>query len=422
MTDLGADHRTDFEKDVDRIAYSSAFRRLSGVTQVVAVGEKMLLHNRLTHTLKVAQLSRRIALNLNRDPRNAKGLAALAAGAVNPDIAEAAGLAHDLGHPPFGHVAEHELDLLCLDKDLDGFEGNAQSFRIVTKLSRQRREGLGLSTQTLNGILKYPWLSNSSEVTDDYRKWGAYESDRRDFKTVRRGIPKGQTIEAQVMDWADDISYAVHDLEDFFRAGFISLDRLAESDPLRGEMIGRIVEANPKLDETELFETLDFLLSGLTRSPGDKPGTDAHRDAVKRMGSKLIDRFVRSSRLSTSGALEIVPEVKLEVLVLKQLTWFSVVQDPTLAAVQRGQQRLIRDLFDDLYLWCSDKTEKSRWPTRLQELVKLSKSESHPSPKAARARAVTDFIANLTEDQARDLHARMRGGALASIQDTWLAT
>jgi dGTPase len=420
VTPQAPDSRSAAEKDVDRIAYSSAFRRLSGVTQVVAVGENMLLHNRLTHTLKVGQLSRRIAQNLNRDPANAVGLGVI--DGVDVDAAEAAGLAHDLGHPPFGHVAEKVLDGLCVDHGLDGFEGNAQSFRIVVKLSRQKRQGLSLSDRTLNGVLKYPWMSDAAKVTKTKRKWGAYATERDDFERVRGDLKPNQTIEAEVMDWADDISYAVHDLEDFFRAGFIELDRLSGSKPARQELVGRIMTAYPREVEAEISATLEFLLGDMIRSPGMKTGTDVHRDAVKRMGSILIDRYVRAASLDAAGQLSIGPDEKQEVFVLKQLTWFSVIQDPTLAGLQRGQEAVISSLFHDLHTWLGEKNEESRWPTRLQQTYVLAKSEDYVNEEARRARAVADFISSLTEGQSRDLYARLRGGTAFSIQDRWLAS
>lgn len=150
------DMRTVTEHDVDKIVYSDAFRRLGGVTQVVAVGEHALLHTRLTHTLKVGQLSRRIAQHLRRTYRGRPGAIA-AVGGVDISACEAAGLGHDLGHPPFGHIGEEELNRLC--SAVGGFEGNAQTFRIVTKLSRHRdpaHTGMSLSTRTLKRAHQAP--------------------------------------------------------------------------------------------------------------------------------------------------------------------------------------------------------------------------------------------------------------------------
>ena len=150
------DRRKSFQIDRDRILYSSAFRRLAQVTQVVTAQEGHVFHNRLTHSLKVAQVARRLTESLvTQQPEIAEKL-----GGIEPDVVEAAALAHDLGHPPFGHIAEEELDECAVRHDLkDGFEGNAQSFRILTKLAIHRIDycGLNLTRATLNGVLKYPW-------------------------------------------------------------------------------------------------------------------------------------------------------------------------------------------------------------------------------------------------------------------------
>ncbi|HUG15346.1 MAG TPA: dNTP triphosphohydrolase, partial [Thermomicrobiales bacterium] len=152
------DQRTPFQRDRDRILYASAFRRLGGITQVVSPSERVLVHNRLTHTLEVAQVARRLAEKLSADTALADLIEFV--GGINPDVAEAAALAHDLGHPPFGHIAEEVLNNLALSSNLtDGFNGNAQSFRIVTRLAMRHLSftGLNLTRATVNAILKYPW-------------------------------------------------------------------------------------------------------------------------------------------------------------------------------------------------------------------------------------------------------------------------
>lgn len=226
------DNREPAERDYDRILYSSALRRLGGVTQVVAAHEGHVFHNRLTHSMRVAQLSRRLAQKLLKDtPDRARDV-----GGIDPDVAEAAGLAHDLGHPPFGHVAEETL-CSCVAEEQhvwDGFEGNAQSFRIVTKLalSSPQVPGLNLTRATLNALLKYPWTRQSTG--DRKRKYGLYQSEIDDFDFARKLQPTAgddrKSAEAEIMDWADDVTYAVHDAEDFYRARLIPLDRLASFD------------------------------------------------------------------------------------------------------------------------------------------------------------------------------------------------
>jgi dGTPase len=153
----GSGARSPFQKDRDRLLYASAFQRLGSVTQVVSASEGYVFHNRLTHTLEVAQIARRLAekLLVETDPGLVEAL-----GGIDPEVVEAAALAHDLGHPPFGHIAEKQLDALAKKHNAsDGFEGNAQSFRIVSRGAAHRTDykGLNLTRATLNAILKYPW-------------------------------------------------------------------------------------------------------------------------------------------------------------------------------------------------------------------------------------------------------------------------
>ena len=226
--DRAPDQRKPFQRDRDRIIYTSAFRRLAWVTQVVSAAEGEPFHNRLTHTLEVAQIGKRLAEKLVVEQAEE----ALELGGVEPEVVEAAGLAHDLGHPPFGHAAERELDKQILQKKVqDGFEGNPQSFRAVTKLAVRSAEtpGLNLTRATLDAILKYPWFRQATPP-NRHRKWGAYSSDREEFEWVRGLEPREiwKSAEAELMDFADDIAYAVHDVEDFYRTGLIPLDKLVK--------------------------------------------------------------------------------------------------------------------------------------------------------------------------------------------------
>ncbi|MBI3401543.1 MAG: dNTP triphosphohydrolase [Acidobacteria bacterium] len=181
------DERPLGRRDRDRLLYSSAFRRLAGVTQVVGPFEGHIFHNRLTHTIEVAQIARSLAENLvRRQRRLAHDL-----GGIDPDVVEAAALAHDLGHPPFGHVAETQLDALVKHAgDPDGFEGNAQSFRIVVWLAahRSRYRGLNLCRATLNAILKYPYFRARSKKSKRYKKFGVYRTERSAFQFARAGF------------------------------------------------------------------------------------------------------------------------------------------------------------------------------------------------------------------------------------------
>jgi dGTPase len=425
VTSDPGDYRSPGQHDVDRVLYSSAYRRLTGVTQVVAVGERQLFHNRLAHTQKVAQLSRRVAQFLNANPANKLGLAELEGGRIDEDCAEAAGLAHDLGHPPFGHIAEKALDRKCKNSGVDGYEGNAQSLRIVSKLSVRRDEqNLELSDRTLNGILKYPWMSDfENPPTKD--KWGAYLSERDVFERVRgaESADTSQSIEAAIMDWADDISYAVHDLEDFYRAGFVNLYGMQTSGVLRTEFFGRAyTEWNgDPWPEEQAREDFDAIFLRIKTVDGAFDGSLKSRATVSELGSSLINLLVNSTSLTAEGKLAIEPTLKRQVHFLKQLTWQFVINEPSLATLQVGEVKVIDDLFDSLTDWIATEKRKQRLPTRLKDLQLLAMDESYNTKEARDARTVADYISSLTEDQAMDLHARLHGYTRGSVQDTWVS-
>jgi dGTPase len=192
--------RTEAQLDRDRILYCPHFSRLADVTQVRTLESDQLVHNRLTHSLKVAQIARRITEKLLEDQRSDQRELANE-WQLNPDVSEAAGLAHDLGHPPFGHIAEDELNLLVSNSDplVEGYEGNAQSFRIVTRLGvsdtwpvqdpeSTNALGLNLTKATLNAILKYPWLHLENDKKKN--KWGAYASEKEIFERTRENLAR----------------------------------------------------------------------------------------------------------------------------------------------------------------------------------------------------------------------------------------
>jgi dGTPase len=419
-----ADFRSPGQHDVDRILYSSAYRRLTGVTQVVAVGERQLFHNRLAHTQKVAQLSRRIAQFLNIQSESEEGLTKLDGGRIDEDCAEAAGLAHDLGHPPFGHIAEKALNARCEDAGTDGYEGNAQSLRIVGKLSvRRQGETLELSKRTLNAILKYPWMSDRRPRPVE-GKWGAYLTERALFEQVRTDPANTrQSVEAAVMDWADDISYAVHDLEDFYRAGFINLYGLQTNEVLRAEFFGRAFKEWKQGDweEQQARDEFEEIWLRIKTVDGPFDGSKDARGTVSEMGSTLINLLVTSTTLSPAGTVEVPAKLRRQVHFLKQLTWQYVINEPSLATLQRGEIKVIEDLFDRLIEWMRLERRDQRLPTRLRELRRVADEEDYPDGDARSARVVADYISSLTEDQAMDLHARLHGYTRGSVQDTWVS-
>lgn len=427
------DHRTPTEHDCDRITYSDAFRRLGGVTQVVAVGEMPLFHTRLTHTLKVAQLSRRIAEHVHREEGNAEILASL--GGIDPSAAEAAGLAHDLGHPPFGHVGEDALNKKCESHRLDGYEGNAQTFRILAKLARRRDAdsyGLDLSSRTLRAVLKYPWLREGAHAED--KKWNAYPTEEDEFTTAREGFPhEGQSIEAAIMDWADDITYAVHDLEDFLRAGLIPLARLREDPVEMAEFTtaaaARLAGKSGSFDRELAIDGFKDTFKMFFPSLGHHSGTAQDLIKLQRNSGLLINRYVSAVSVRAAEVpLEVSEDIQYEVGMLKQLTWHYVIDKPALASLQQGQQRLVIDVFERLMDWLEEAERKSqtyrRLPTRLRDLYSLTVDgprEHYANDEARCARAAADYISSLTENQATDLFERLTGVARHSVLDPWLA-
>jgi dGTPase len=438
---MANDFRSPAEHDCDRILYSSAFRRLAGVTQVVAVDEIQIFHNRLTHTQKVAQLARRLALDFQRDTALEGVLETI--GGIDEAVAEAASLAHDIGHPPFGHIAEEVLSGRCDDADADGFEGNAQSFRIVTKLARRANDeiGLGLSSRTLRGILKYPWLRGPepSDPTDKNaqlrrRKWGAYLSEKAILESVLEEDESAhQSPEAAIMDWCDDISYALHDLEDFFRAGLIPLERigiLTDSNEEAKLFLARAshgLASNPEFDPLHAAAALEKLQGLFPGVP--YRGTHEDRRDLHSMTSQLINSYFQSTTVhATPKWVRQTDAVKHGVMLLKQLTWQYVVNSPALATMQEGQKRVVDEVFTMLTDWIK-KEQKSgtehRLPARLRLLSAAFREDqdamdSLQAEDARCARIVSDYICSLTEAQLLNLFGRLTGRSPNSVLDGWV--
>lgn len=423
------------QRDRDRIIYTAAFRRLAGVTQVVSAHEGHLFHNRITHSLEVSQIGRRLAERLwSVQPELALRYQ------LDPDIVEGACLAHDLGHPPFGHAAEEELDR-CVkfraEVD-DGFEGNAQTFRVLTKLAVRHHEprGLNLTRATLDGVLKYPWFKQPSQ-----RKRGAYTSETNEFNWVRDALhPKGDrslSVEAEVMDIADDIAYAVADVEDFYRGGLIPLAQLAADvrrptkpaapTELAGFLKG--VFQRWKREGTRPKDGSDEELEGALRRILDwMPVDEAYRGKreervnLRNMTSGLIATYVKSVRLLDSGPpyVNMTRQQKLEVTMLKEFTWHYVIKNPSLQAQQYGQKRIVRDLFDVFWEEVLDPDkDRSLLPLTYSELLEESEADctTEQQRKQVRARVAADIVAGMSEQQAIEMHQRLTGSVGGTVLD-----
>jgi dGTPase len=417
--------RTEAARDRDRIIYSSAFNRMSQVTQVTTSSPTQSLHNRLLHALKVGQLARRAAEAIQQEhPQLLTEDQPL-----EPEAAEAAGFAHDLGHPPFGHAGEQAL---CgLTEDIGGFDANAQSLRIVTRLARRHRtyDGLNLTRQTLNGILKYPWLRGPGGPGGaDEGKWGVYDSELEILNFARdrdTASPEAQTRDeplllAQVVEWADDVTYAVHDIEDFYKADLIPIDRFnRQRDQFwntlfdeRGQMRAKFTE----FSEAVLGEALDTICNTFVLGPNAKyDRMTMMRGLVRQMCSTLIETYFEAAVMAvessaTGPCLNIAPNKRAEVLLLKELLWYFVIDQAPLAAIQRGQGEAIRTIYE---AWTEAARKRVDWrllPPAAREQIRNGPGDSTGiDAEHLRCRIITDAVALLPEPEAWDVHLTLTG-------------
>lgn len=440
-------YRSEGQRDRDRVLYSSAFRRLAEVTQVVAPTEGHVFHNRLTHTLEVAQIGRRLAEKLT-DPKSAPTYSDVARelGGIDPDIVETAALIHDLAHPPFGHVAEKELNrLVLLSGDPDGYEGNAQSFRIATRLEVQKGDaqaGLDLTRASLKASLKYPWIrpltpekDSTAADPDHQKKWGVYRTEEEYFTWLRQGIGTKayrRTPEVEIMDWSDDVAYSVHDVEDFFRAGLVPLDRIIANygherdwffSQVRADVDENDDDARAEAGARE--QTFIRLIEGLERVGAQPPGPFRDRRdqrvLLNELKSFFIGRFIDGVALAPTrrgprGNLRIPSTLEQEVYMLKQLVWVYVINNPALATQQVGQVRAIRALFLGFERYSRDRADWTKFPERFREHLEAVR-EGNSAGKRQRVRVVADLVASMTERQALSMYQRLIGTAPGSALD-----
>ena len=387
----GAASRGDFARDRARVLHSYAFRRLADKTQVVVPGEDDFPRTRLTHSLEVAQIGREIGAALGCDP----------------DIVDAAGLAHDIGHPPFGHNGELALDAAA--QACGGFEGNAQTLRILTRLEAKIVDGdgapagLNLTRATLDATCKYPWPRTAGRA-----KYGYYDADADAVAWMRDGVPDGQRcLEAQVMDWADDVAYSVHDVEDGVHAGLISLGSIDEH--TRAELCEIAAGQYSQHSADELAPVLEELLDLPTlRDLAGYDGSYLAQAAAKRATSELTGRFaeaaVRSTRaahgdgpLTRYDADLIVPAaVVAECALLKAVAMRFVMRRPDSVQRQADERKLLAELVGAIAAGAPrtlDHASASAW--------------RHADTDADRLRVVIDQVAQLTDSSAVAWHQRL---------------
>ncbi len=382
--------RTSFARDRARVLHSAALRRLAAKTQVVHPWDDDFPRTRLTHSIEVGQVGRELGQALGCDP----------------DLVEAACLAHDLGHPPFGHTGESALDEAA--KAAGGFEGNAQSLRILTRLepktmTAERSVGLNLTRATLDGATKYPWLPS-----EGVSKYGVYVDDLDVFQWLRAGAPdRSRCIEAQVMDWSDDIAYSVHDLEDALVSRHLSLVQLTDRD--EQAEVGRLAAARyaPEADSADIVEALRRLLA-LEWWPGTYDGSRRSLATLKNLTSQLIGRFASSAERATRevhgpgvltryGADLVVPtETRLECAALKAVTAVYVMGREGAPELRSRQRDIVQELVAALVIGA---------PATIDPVL-LPEFDAAPDD-AGRLRVVVDQVASLTDPGATALHRQL---------------
>lgn len=459
-----------FREDLDRIRFSPYFSRLAAVTQVISQGAAgQSVHNRLTHSIKVAAVARAIAVKLNAGPHR---LLLDRLGGCDPVVVQAAASAHDLGHPPFGHLGERVLDRIARSRFglADGFEGNAQTFRIVTEIDVHGTsgEGLNLTAAVRAAVLKYPWArfgvpgSHPSAAAAAPKgggrgseglgsaKFSAYVLDAGEMTEVLAAYPAihpwRQTVECSVMDIADDIAYSLHDLDDFHRAGVLqhaSVSAEFRTWIRRRAELEKVAAQELVVNERLPGNSLELLRRRLHAKDAWMVDDEAFAVTVGRVGTDLVDgllavpfdsslaaerlvgEFTRSwiSHLQDSVLVTLDPPPRAghvsldrqawhEVAVLKFVHQRFVLDRPDLAMFQRGQGQVMAALVGDLDSWLADPVNAGRAPRRLIDLVDMATN-------AYRALAETspELLIDATGDPAGSPDDLVRWGRGRGIVD-----
>jgi dGTPase len=363
--------RSAFRRDCDRIIHATAFRRLKHKTQVFVFDEGDHYRTRLTHTLEVTQVARALARRLHLDE----------------DLAEALALAHDLGHPPFGHAGERALDT-CLSA-YGGFDHNAQTLRIVTALERRYPafDGLNLTWETLEGLVKHngPLTDRGGAPLGRYREHGVPATILDYVKLQDLQLWSFASVEAQIAAFADDIAYDAHDIDDGLRAELLLLDDLAAL-PLPGHIIGEIRAAYPGLDHSRLVHELVRQLIGLLID--DVTAETGRR--IEALAPRSADD-VRHASSPVAGFSSAMAEADKAI---KSFLWTRVYRHQRVMQVMDQAAGVVRDLF-------------TRYVARPTELPAEWSEGLAGLDEASRARRIADFIAGMTDRYALAEHARL---------------
>lgn len=425
--------RTSFRRDYGRLLHSPSFRRLQGKTQLFPGHESDFFRNRLTHSLEVAQIAKGIAQHINSTNEAFKD------NKIDLDLVEFAGLAHDLGHPPFGHNGEHALDD-CMKKN-GGFEGNAQTLRILSRVEKKvqraegddddicgitskgvdRRLGLNLTYRSLAAVLKYDKAISLRRKKDAALEKGYYASEKALVEDVKAhvGTPEGsgkfKTIECQIMDIADDIAYSTYDLEDAMKGGFTHpmqlLSKLA-NEALFVKLHEKVAKEVPKASREEVFGALTdvlFLNGG---------GTDALEQYTtskmiasdgkmrSEFSSVLVGSFMRGVSVKANGGrdirfseLDVARDIRIKIESLKHLNFLFTIMSPRLKVVEYRGYDVVKTIFQTL----DSEEGHLLLPDDLQTMYeRLTDTDS-------KKRLICDFVAGMTDRYAVEFYSRLKG-------------
>lgn len=398
-----SEYRNAFQIDRDRIIHSSAFRRLQNKTQVFLSGEYDFYRTRLTHSIEVAQIGRSICAYLMRESEHLDEESF-----IDPDLVECACLSHDLGHPPFGHTGERTLHRLM--QPYGGFEGNAQTLRILTQtLFNEGREGMNPSRALLDGVLKYKTLQVETPAAKNHYLYNDQEG-WLDFTLGQQAFPAELTpgkvrnsfrsIECQIMDWADDTAYSLNDIADGIHAGFITVTKLEKW------------AEKQSLDDASQTH-LTKLCAAIREGRVERKMNSAIGHYIKAASLVMDTTFLSPMTKRHQFRLEIDPTVQAESKLNKRIALDLVFKSPQLQQLDYKADFILTRLFEVLQRRYVDQTSDS---LHLMPAAQEEEIEKAPD-EATRARLVCDWVASMTDSFAFRTYRRLFDADFGSITD-----
>lgn len=364
--------RSEFQRDRDRIIHATAFRRLKHKTQVFIFHEGDHYRTRLTHTIEVAQIARSLARSLLLDE----------------DLAEALALAHDLGHPPFGHAGERALDEVMAARG--GFDHNAQALRVVTRLEARYAafDGLNLTWETLEGLVKHngPLIGADGLPTERYRAGGVPETIRTFDKLMPLDLGDFASLEAQAAAIADDIAYDAHDSDDGLRAGLFTLDEMADAVPLIASLAGKVDARYPDLEPARrIHEVVRRLITCMIE--------DVISESLRRLNTGGITSCAEARRAGRQ-TIAFSPDMTEAIAPLKAFLFDEMYRHPRINRIMADARQVVRDLFER-FLSEPDALPEG-WCRHVVD-----------AGEASRVRRVCDYVAGMTDRYALNEHRRL---------------